>query len=1529
MGIDSNIYGVLVNYNSQIFRNITLNKEYGFNYYKELCSYLDENKPNSSLDIHIEDISILFNNDLLTKIYEFSRKGIHCNIYTNDIMYREMLSEIYGNSNKNIVAKYIKRKPEGDYLKETLYINQEILNNHYEIYDTIEFFEDLYKVDMNDTSKTQINIFFYTKDKLQNLFNKFAYNIEVPKKTGKYVIDQSKKIDNSNKFTEEFIEISDEEYKDGLSAYTKTVDKFLKELEDVINSFNKKINKKFSKDINISKEKYNIIKNRLLELYKLATKTNRNLRIKTVINIIYAMVMGVLDTIKLTFLHPFLCKVYFTNLLRKKFQEICPNILNLIYAGKISEKYMDFIRNNVLFLSCIEALGEDILFAFSYLTGIQGCNFTIDGKKYLFSPPSSNPYLPLKNFFIELEASIYETGNIQYLPRRLNAALYAKNDKIQFGNEQISVKECMLRDNIKNLKYMLYMETPSYFMPYIDSLLESNFNLESNTGKNNAKYITTGKFINLIVLTSLHHKWQESFIKKQIDNKYGSLPVRHSIEPSKEDKKRNFNLESYKDYDIILKNEALENEDKDVNRSTITFLTYFYNINLTQLTNDLRIYVDNCKNFISSFEVSKKIMVFLYFTCDMLLLRFKMWYRLQSKIENLTNIFENFNQNDENIYINQDYIEELIDDIEQLHDECIELYSSYFKGIEITANVSKEELEENFHNINKGLTKTVYLLSLVKNYFFSTYERERIDDYIGKYDEVMTEHLENIVKEEQIFVHIEKKNENDIKNYKNTYKDTISALLLNNPINNEDKIITNLIKITSTSETLLLLNDLRLATLRLQYKLDKDGNKIIDFLNSNIKLQYAPNIKCSDLVEAGKYIIEQADNLLKEYPHFAGINISSNILKNKILKVHNLALYILKKAIFSHIFLTDELIYHGLYDYADDLFYIGTAVYFSTQFHNHQLENTEDFINNAKKYGLELYYNSFKTYVLEELYIVAYNNFSNYKEKYQKEYNIDCNLYLKMLRNILSYLYGKEYLNHGYGDVNQEDNDFSGIFVNKENVPHNYISKLYLSLENERYSFTNTFYEQDSEGFASNIAGKIVDTPRENLAGELFSETKDYVVDEVKGNFSKDKVIEVSQEYLSERLDDIVSEMDKNAGAAEVIVEVYKEIAKECKEKISVDYAKKIINDIKDLYEKTYDKIVNIDKVYEYATENYQEIFSSVYEGIKDNIQDRLTDSENIIFSVEQVFRLFLNRFLQTMDNEKLKMYSDFIKYTYLTSPAQRPLVKAGKNELILPGTVYNNMMLFDYSYSIFGGSRLDMSSFIDTESIYTNVFNSDIANEIFTERIEVLVLGPLDNRNSFLYEFWNKIEINQNLNEILDDKKIQNIAKRYVECSDIIDEKAEIYEKYLKDKFLLKRVVDYVKEGSISARVEKYKLVYEKNLIELLKNIYIVGYFLKNKVNNQRIEAVSENDFYFEHEKQRANQYKCFVKALHNIGRTNLRSVYIDYIADVAEWKYKFRDKQKLELDILQNNTDVCHLDYAGVISILPIETSEFIKNK
>ena len=136
-----------------------------------------------------------------------------------------------------------------------------------------------------------------------------------------------------------------------------------------------------------------------------------------------------------------------------------------------------------------------------------------------------------------------------------------------------------------------------------------------------------------------------------------------------------------------------------------------------------------------------------------------------------------------------------------------------------------------------------------------------------------------------------------------------------------------------------------------------------------------------------------------------------------------------------------------------------------------------------------------------------------------------------------------------------------------------------------------------------------------------------------------------------------------------------------------------------------------------------------------------------------------------------------------------------------------------------------------------------------------------------------------------------------------------------------------YEREREISKEVNKYLKIYKKSIRELLVYIFKVGYFIKNKIENDAAKLTVQDDSQFCSEESRAKLYQSFTEAMHGIGRCNLRSIYIEEVASVIKWKYKLKTKKKIRLKITQQSIRVCHLDYAGIVSLLPIENSEYIK--
>lgn len=235
------------------------------------------------------------------------------------------------------------------------------------------------------------------------------------------------------------------------------------------------------------------------------------------------------------------------------------------------------------------------------------------------------------------------------------------------------------------------------------------------------------------------------------------------------------------------------------------------------------------------------------------------------------------------------------------------------------------------------------------------------------------------------------------------------------------------------------------------------------------------------------------------------------------------------------------------------------------------------------------------------------------------------------------------------------------------------------------------------------------------------------------------------------------------------------------------------------------------------------------------------------------------------------------------------------------------------------------MSSFIDTESVYANIFNSDAVSDMFIARIKTLVLGTKYHKNKLVLNFWNTIESYKDKDNKITYSNYEKKIKKYVKG--LLPDIQQKYGNELSNRNKYKCMEPYEREREISKEVNKYLKIYKKSIRELLVYIFKVGYFIKNKIENDAAKLTVQDDSQFCSEESRAKLYQSFTEAMHGIGRCNLRSIYIEEVASVIKWKYKLKTKKKIRLKITQQSIRVCHLDYAGIVSLLPIENSEYIK--
>lgn len=1433
--MDSNIYNLIEN-NGNLYSNTCSSVSYELTSLGDVLSKTIEssNLKQKTVKLYLESLYSVCTGTILKSLYDLLEDN-EVIIYTNDISFRDLLKESYKDNEEEIFGKKIKVIKVGEYECEELYLTKELVENDISYTSELNLLNELYHVDENSTNKRKFKLYFYTNDKVSKIFDSFinslSHNPKVVSLFNKVTLDPTAKLDKSSDVFPDIEGKGKEDY--GIEAYA---DILINDLKKHIIDRNKVIEKKYQMKIEISDDKYDRIKETLVEYYDTILHQSAYLKHKNATRMFY-------DTASIIIKSALSGAVSSVGLLMYMINEVM-YIKDIFYANKSENILRTLLSNNVLFYKFIETLGSDLLFVLNYKVGISGTYIEVVDESITILPYMMDAYSNFPSYTIH--CSNIKTNETASVNQPVHAGIYSEKNMLPYDGNEISSKELMFLNNLKSLKYLLYIETPHYFIPYMDKLLKENFNIKSS---DNAKYNTTGKNINLLVLTSLLDKWQEKYVKNQLSDKYGAVPVRYSVGPSKQEKKRNNYFENYKDYDIILKNSAIT----DKPASKITFLTCFNYINAVDLQHKLTYVVNEAKEKFDKLKVPflKYPFISLKFNTEKYWTKFvKINYSLR-QLDDVENMFEKFANDTTLINKKKDMMSNIISGLTDLQNFFDDLKKDYDEYLNEIVPFPKEELEK----LSEMLKYYRNLLSLIQDYFFSKQETTNIKIFKRDYELNIKNFLKETIVKKQVCSIIEYRYD-----YNVSLWDKISHYFRANITTSWHDDVYNLIELATSFSTKLNLNIIRYYTMRLHYKIDNNLDELERVLKGSMKTdEVLLSMDYNFLEKIGMQIWRNVEHQLEAYK--AKLNKIDGL---KIDDSHAKCSYVLKKQFFLHLLVDDDLLNRGLDEYEDKLFYIVLAVYFTTKCHNHLLQRPDYIDEFIKQYKEKVFIDAINLYVFEELYIIA-NEL--YDAKVNTTADIEANMAATIEAQVKSISKSVQY--SGHGAITMEN-----VFEFRD-ISEKYIEMLEYFMEQS--------YKLEYLEIPYNTADEYV--YKKSMNGYGSSLYKNY-----KGEKNKPDGHHVDIGSPSFGLSVYDGQFS--------VINVFKYTAIILKEGISFGTIKDAVLELKTL---------------------------SIF-----------TDPFKYAFLVEQ------DLVLQTINEDNIERYMSFVKYTHLISSNQKPLVRASSKEVVLPGEIYNNMLLFDYSYGIFGGSRLDMSSYVDIETTYANVFNSDVIKDIFTKRIETLILGTKYNRNTVYCDFWNSIEdikVDKNKdnkdknkdNDVISEKNRDSDIDTFIKKRKLVEKSVNEYKRILKSKLEAKS--DYRKLSNKKQKVRfkkelgEYKDAYTNTLVELLQNIFNVGHFLKNKIDNNAAKLTAQDDSQYCSEESRAKLYQSFTEAMHGIGKCNMRSIYIEDFSEVTSWSFKDDDWDPLNIKISSQNINVCHLDYAGIVSLLPIESSEYMR--
>lgn len=1377
-----------------------------------------------TLDIYVENLEIILNKKFLLFLTEYK---VPINIYTNNSIYLKRLL-------KNAKIKlYKNNKNNKNYISFKLNITKDDINNltEYNITHILSYFCIKTKKNTNSNINTYnlLTIHCYNHEIETTLFEQLIFDIY-----------NGEEVNTANKRNDSAIiqHIIPNEFGITRDEFEKHIDEFITSIKNNINKKCNKINHYYQLDIRkYSDIQYDNIKINLLHLFDILSNYNKTNYTKNSINIALNIGMIGLECILAD-------NTYFSNttysiysimafILNMIFPpiEIGKSVLSMIQTNSTKQYFMNLINNDLILIEIITQLSIDFLLLLSYNTSIRGLSVLGDieeNDKYILLSPIVN------------KASHNINANI--VTMRLNkSVLNNKITEFQHGYVYIDnsssvdnkkSKQIMLEQHIDSIKYMLYVETPLYFMPYIDRLLKNNFNLQKSSDKNNI----TSKAIDVIILSSSPYKWQEKFLKQQLNNSYNAVPIRYTI-----NKSYNQSIEDYSSYDIALKSAAVQ----DIATSKIYFFTYINRYtaqNMSNLFNSIISHINKLKNMFNNKDNKNKIIK------DKILSICTRIQKLNNMLDDLFNnninfplyYIGNFNANKKSSRYAIESAYNLIYNIVNFCNQCIDDLHNLNISLNNLENiiVNSQQCSINDFLFQYLYDDILYLLSIfssIRRYFFSKDDFADMDEYNKIHKEMIESSLQYLLEDDPLISCEIKHIHKDIKQNTNLYK-----YKANSNINNRNSIFE-----ACVYPYTIPLTYLRLEIYKLYYGVLNDD---FDFLNCLLKNHSDDNKSNAnnytnimginvpfalehfyifDTDKIKSYTIQLPPNLIPHYYFFMQIG----------LKVHNNILCLTE-------FLNQETNFKYLLESFEILilYNIGLTTDMRPKFTQELIEN--------------LYYSILGIYLTTQCYnyVLSDKNFSNilFVDNKIDSDSIDDDKAI----NTLSILFFKELLiltsklSKGYNGVNLQ---------NEQSVVIKNIEKLYNDIyTNNLNSSTFNNKQNKSNNILSNYRSAL-DFSRISLDNTLYSKLID------KNSIMEDFIKETKYRILSGIL--LTSGIYHNS--------------KECMT--------------------IYDVVENVIK------QGY-------------DISSPLTAFNTIKGYLYTIVKSKIDNFFKTIKKEDIKQYYRYIKYLYLKSDKIAPLANINNGDIIIPGKVQNNYMIFDNSYSLFGGSSLDMTSFIDTESIYASVLDGEISRNLFFSRIEELIL-PLSSHD-----------------------ELRSIVFGIIEKEDLYQCSAKGRKDKLKSN-LNDKVRTMLEEKNIKNAIDEYsELLANYGIVELFRKNYKSIFNIIEDNNNNKTE---QNNNIILTEEQRAQEYSVFAECLHNIARHNTRNIYIQDTGDVIEWKFIYKEdnstdkegekkeddnadkkEDKKVLCLMGSKKKVKHIAYLGSLALFPMENSSEISD-
>ena len=1397
-------------------------------------------KCNDSIDIYIEDISILINKSFLlslSKLQTTKNESLRINIYTNDILYLKQLREKYG-----IVLN--KCEDLNDYCKETI-----IIDNLYDekiLYDNIiTFFNSVYEKNnnasglqnnniTNNDASLKLDIYYYVQDPVSILFNKFILQIRddnadnYVKKTVKSIrkIYETDTVDMIEVLVNNFNNSIDRrelsvDSSNSITNYETYINQFIDTIKQLINNNSHKIESRYQISISIDDKAYDRIRENLLKLYNTLDKHHRNDLIKLGINTGFDTLALMLQIWKISqsgVLAYSLQGVFVKPIktLYKSTKSIYTDTMNLIYSKDIANYLEKLITNNMIFMECIAQLSTDLLLLMSYSTGIHGLCILgdIDQKnkenRYMLFTNVNNSYSTISTNLcvlkIEQNSDIEYTNNnvraIEENPNKNNAYIYF-NNKNSSDNKSIRTQN-MFEEHIKSMKYMLYIETPLYFMPYMDILLQDNFNLT----KALVDHEETSRALDIIILSTSPYKWQEKFLKQQLKTSYNAVPVRYG---------------DYDSYDIALKTNAVD----DLLSNSIYIFTIFDRYStgeIKKMFNNILSSLNNLKSMYSNNDNSnKQIVKFLdnsykiMNNCIEILNKFGYYYYLY-----YYNYYYDGSDISNQLHNILDYLDIFIYNLEEIH------------SISEIEDINIQTQKSLLNDLETNVSKAKFILSSVRKYFFSSVEIKDIEKFRHNHTYIINEYLKQM-NDDDPFSSCESK-----------FSDSMTYINSNQ----------SRLKYHGDNALIQYINNMVLS------------DKIIKLTSLRVEIYKFYLIRYSYSISTLETIIGK--NFINEFS--VGQEIHKKIEELLSASHFKQLIQYFKKIVLLNVGISQEFIdSHTNTGLVDNIYSIIIGTYFITQLHNYASMLDKIFIDNAD--NDDFYQDIMVIMCLEELcillnciqninnqWITSQINFSSQEDyKIQQNIKIQVSALISGLHTELKQLYGK-YITEDSDSAHIRIN--RGIYISKdENISY------YVVIDNNTYFlkeyYSNLYYENlkakinQSDFFYKNMFKNV----------SLFDETKDLL---------KDKIMD---------------------SACDVYGNDFVELARE----------DGLLQDNKTIQEYVQKSDIELIKDNFFSISDSPELSTRV-----------LTIVDSMLCYVHTGLKWGMDKKFKTLNKSNLEDYHNYMKYLYFRSDKMAPLANINNGDIIIPGKVQNNYMIFDNSHSVFGGSSLDMTSFVDTESIYTSVSDGEISRNLFFSRIEELIL-PLSSHD-----------------------ELRRIVFYIIKKEDLYKCLAKGRKDKLKSK-LKKKICKQLDDNNVDNAIDEYsELLANYGIVELFRKNY-ASVFNKNKTRKNKKNSTRRKNNIVLTEEQRAQEYSLFSKCLHNIARHNTRNIYIQYSGDVIEWKFIYKEEDnstdkegekkednnvdkkedKKVLCLMGSKKKVKHIAYLGSLALFPMENS------